>query len=279
MSANGRPEPSTRGARGEDDSTSSAPLLYITGASSGIGRAMALEWARRGGRLALVARREAEMRAWCEAQGWSPDRARVYLADVRDVPAVVAAGRACIATQGLPDVVVGSAGISVGMDSAIESDLEVMRATLETNLLGLAATFQPFIASLCERRRGTLVGIASVAAIRGLPGHGAYCASKSGVIAYCESLRGECRPFGVRVSTIVPGYIDTPLTAENRYSMPFLMPPERFAARAWDAIEAGAAYRVIPWQMGIVARLLGMLPIAVYDRAMAGRPRKRRQGE
>jgi short-subunit dehydrogenase len=256
-----------------------APLLFITGASSGIGQAMALEWARRGGRLALVARREAEMRAWCAAQGLGPERAQVYTADVRDVPAMIAAGRACIAAQGLPDVVIANAGISVGVDTAIESDLEVIRATLETNNLGMAATFQPFVEPMRERRRGTLVGIASVASVRGLPGHAAYCLSKAGVVAYCESLRGECRPYGVPVVTIVPGYIDTPLTQGNRYAMPFLMPADRFAAKALDAIAAGVSYRVIPWQMGIVARLLRVLPNWLYDRAMAGRPRKRRQGE
>jgi short-subunit dehydrogenase len=257
----------------------SAPLLFITGASSGIGQSMALEWARRGGRLALVARREAEMRAWCASQGLGPERAAVYVADVRDVPAMLAAGRACIAAQGVPDVVIANAGISVGVDTAIESDLEVIRATLETNNLGMAATFQPFVEPMRERRSGSLVGIASVAGIRGLPGHAAYCLSKSGVIAYCESLRGECRPYGVRVVTVVPGYIDTPLTQGNRYSMPFLMPAEKFAARALDAIAAGVSYRVIPWQMGIVARLLRILPNWLYDRVMAGRPRKRRQGE
>jgi len=256
-----------------------APLLFITGASSGIGQAMALEWARRGGRLALVARREAEMRAWCAAQGLGPERAQVYGADVRDVPALTAAGRACIAAQGLPEVVIANAGISVGVDTAIESDLEVIRATLETNNLGMAATFQPFIEAMRRRRRGTLVGVASVAGVRGLPGHGAYCLSKAGVIAYCESLRGECRPDGVRVVTLVPGYIDTPLTEGNRYAMPFLMPADRFAARALDAIAAGASLRVIPWQMGLVARVLRMLPNWLYDRVMAGRPRKRRQGE
>jgi short-subunit dehydrogenase len=257
----------------------SGPLLYITGASSGIGQAMALEWARRGGRLGLVARREAQMREWCEAQGLGSDRARIYAADVRDVPSLTAAGRACIAAQGLPDVVIANAGISVGMDTAIESDLEVMRATLETNNLGMAATFQPFVEPMLARRSGTLVGVASVAGIRGLPGHGAYCLSKSGVIAYCECLRGECRPYGVRVVTLVPGYIDTPLTQGNRYKMPFLMPAEQFASRALDAIADGVSYRVIPWQMGIVARLLRVLPNALYDRVMAGRPRKRRQGE
>ena len=123
------------------------------------------------------------------------------------------------------------------------------------------------------------MGVASVAGVRGLPGHGAYCASKAGVIAYCESLRGECRAGGVRVVTLVPGYVDTPLTRQNRYSMPFLMSPERFAERAMRAIDAGVSYRVIPWQMGVAARLLRALPDAVFDRLLAGRPRKRRRGE
>ena len=256
-----------------------APLLFITGASSGIGQAMALEWARRGGRLALVARRSDEMRAWVAAQGWAPDRAAVYVADARDVPAMTTAGRACIAAQGLPDVVIANAGISVGVDTAIEGDLDVIRATLETNLLGVAATFQPFVAPMRTRRSGRLVGIASVAGIRGLPGHAAYSLSKAGVISYCESLRLECKPFGVRVVTIAPGYIDTPLTQGNSYSMPFLMPAEKFAAQALDAIAAGVSVRVIQRQMGMVARLLRILPDWLYDPILAGRPRKKRQGQ
>jgi short-subunit dehydrogenase len=198
---------------------------------------------------------------------------------VRDVAAITAAGRACIARQGLPDVVIANAGISVGMDSADIADLEVMRATFETNNLGLAATFQPFVAAMCQRGSGRLVGIASVAGIRGLPGHGAYCASKAAVISYCESLRGECRAAGVKVVTIAPGYIDTPLTRGNRYSMPFLMTAEAFADRAYRHIAAGVRMRVIPWQMGVVAALLRVLPDALFDRLLAGRPRKRRQGE
>jgi short-subunit dehydrogenase len=175
--------------------------------------------------------------------------------------------------------VIASAGISVGMDTADPADLEVMRATFETNNLGLAATFQPFVGPMRARRSGRLVGIASVAAIRGLPGHGAYCASKAAVVSYCESLRGECRSAGVKVVTITPGYIDTPLTRENRYSMPFLMPAEAFADRAFRAIVAGDSYRVIPWQMGVVAKLLRVLPNALYDRLLSGRARKRRQNE
>ena len=256
-----------------------APLLFITGASSGIGQAMALEWARRGGRLALVARRGDEMRAWVQAQGWPAERAAVYVADARDLAAMAAAGRACIAAQGLPEVVIANAGISIGVDMSLEEDLEVLRAVIETNTLGMAATFQPFIAPMRARRSGRLVGIASVAGVRGLPGHAAYSLSKAGVISFCESLRVECRPYGVRVVTIAPGYIDTPLTRGNSYSMPFLMPADKFARQALDAIEAGVGLRVIPWQMGVLARLLRILPNWIYDRAVSGRARKSRQSQ
>jgi short-subunit dehydrogenase len=163
------------------------------------------------------------------------------------------------------------------MDTAEFADLDVMRATLETNNLGLAATFHPFINAMRARRAGTLVGVASVAGIRGLPGHGAYSSSKAGVIAYCESLRGELRPTGVKVVTIGPGYVDTALTRGNPYSMPFLLSADAFADRAYDAIVAGVSYRVIPWQMGILAKLLRALPNALYDRLIAGRARKPRR--
>ena len=257
--------------------TGLAPLVFITGASSGIGQALAMRFHRAGYRLALVARRAAELQAWAQAQGLAASAVAVYGADVRDVASIAAAGRACIAAQGVPDVVIASAGISVGIDTAVFDDLEVMRSVYETNNVGMAATFQPFVAAMVARGTGRLVGIASVAGIRGLPGHGAYCASKAAVISYCESLRGELRSSGVKVVTVVPGYIATPLTSGNAYSMPFLMPVERFADRAFNTIEMGASYRVIPWQMGVVAKLLRLLPNAAFDRAMAGRGRKQRK--
>jgi short-subunit dehydrogenase len=254
-------------------------LVFITGASSGIGQALAWRFHQAGWSLALAARRTGEIEAWARRQGIAADRHAVYEADVAVTDSIVAAGRRCVEAQGVPDVVIANAGISIGVDTAEHEDLEVVRATFETNVLGLAATFQPFIGPMRVRRAGTLAGIASVAAIRGLPGHAAYCASKAAVVAYCESLRGEGRPHGIRVVTLLPGYVATPLTARNSYAMPFLMTPEDFAARAFRAIESGVSYRVIPWPMGIATKLLRLLPNALFDRLLAGRPRKKRRGE
>ncbi len=255
------------------------PLVFITGASSGIGQALAQRYHQAGFRLALVARRTSEVKTWASAQGISPESYETYSADVSVTDSIVAAGRDCIARQGVPDVVIANAGISVGMDTAVRDDIDVMARTFATNNIGMAATFQPFVDAMVQRGSGTLVGIGSVAGIRGLPGHGAYCASKAAVISYCESLRGELRPHGVRVVTVSPGYIDTPLTQQNRYSMPFLMQPADFADKAFRTIQAGVSYRVIPWQMGVVAKLLRMLPNPLFDKVLAGRPRKRRQSE
>ncbi|MFN3569407.1 MAG: SDR family oxidoreductase [Polaromonas sp.] len=252
-------------------------LVFITGASSGIGQAMALRFYRAGYRLALVARRTAEVEAWARTHQLAAHNYQIYSADVSLPDSIVAAGQACIAAQGVPDVVIANAGISIGMDTAVRDDLGVMAQTFATNNIGLAATFHPFVDAMVQRGSGALVGIGSVAGIRGLPGHGAYCASKAAVIAYCESLRGELRPSGLKVVTICPGYIDTPLTQKNRYAMPFLMQPDVFADKAFNVIAAGASYRVIPWQMGVVAKLLRLLPNPLFDRALAGRPRKHRQ--
>ena len=260
-----------------------ARLAFITGASSGIGQALALRFYRAGHDVALVARRTAETEAWALSQGLDPSRWRVYGADVAVVDSIVDAGQLCIRQQGVPDVVIANAGISIGMDTAMREDIDVMAQTFATNNVGMAATFHPFIEGMVARRSGALVGIASVAGIRGLPGHGAYCSSKAAVISYCESLRGDMRRMtgrdGVRVVTLCPGYIDTPLTHENRYSMPFLMTADAFADQAFRAIEAGASYRVIPWQMGVVARLLRLLPNPLFDKVLSGRARKHRKGE
>lgn len=255
----------------------SRPLVFITGASSGIGLALAERFADAGWRLALTARRGEAMRAWAAQRQLDAQACGVYEADVQRIDSIVAAGQACIDAQGLPDVVIANAGISVGVDTAVREDLDALHDTLATNVVGVAATFHPFVGPMRQRRSGRLVGVASVAAIRGLPGHGAYCASKAAVVSYCESLRGECRADGVQVVTLLPGYVATPLTARNPYAMPFLMSPERFADQAYTAIEGGVTYKVIPWQMAIVARLLRMLPNLLFDRVVAGRGRKPRR--
>ncbi len=257
-------------------------LVYITGASSGIGQALARHYYNAGCSLALVARRVGEMRNWTALSGWESERCCIYGADVSDMDQAVQAGWDCIEAQGLPEIVIANAGISMGMDSSQRTDLDAMRQVHATNVLGMAATFQPFVAPFVDRGSGTLVGMASVAGVRGLPGHGAYCSSKAAAISYCESLRGEMVAAtgrkGVKVVVICPGYVATPLTQRNPFPMPFLMTAQDFAARAARAIEKGSGYNVIPWQMSLAAKLLRVLPDRVFDRAMKGQPRKPRQG-
>jgi NAD(P)-dependent dehydrogenase (short-subunit alcohol dehydrogenase family) len=259
------------------------PLVFITGASSGIGQAMALRYHQAGWRLALVARRLSDMQSWCEQQGISADSARCYQADVSQVDSILAAANACMTDMGVPDVVIANAGISIGMDTRIREDLDVLSQVMTTNVVGMAATFHPFITAMKSRAQaqgspsaGTLVGIASVAGIRGMPGHAAYCASKAAAISYCESLRGELKPEGFRVVTLAPGYIKTPLTSKNRFPMPFLMSADDFAHQAFQAIEQGTSFKVIPTPIAWVARLLRILPDALFDRAFKNQPRKHR---
>ncbi len=248
--------------------------VFLTGASSGIGAALAAEFARRGATLGLVARRRA---ALDEIVGQSPGRHHVYAVDVTDKDALIAAARAFDDATGGADIVVANAGISIGVLTEHYEDLDAFDDVLETNVLAMAYTFHPFIAPMRARGRGTLVGIGSVAGVRGLPGSEAYCASKAAVASYCESLRVELKRSGVKVVTIVPGFVRTPLTAKNPYRMPFLMEPEQFARRAVDAILAGVSYRVIPWPMAIVAGLLRLMPNRLFDRAFGNRPYKPRR--
>ena len=248
--------------------------VFITGASSGLGRALAERYAAAGATLGLLGRRQ---EALAELADRLPGADRCYAVDVRDRQALHAAARDFLAfCQGRVDVVIASAGISAGTLTGHEEDYEVFKAIVDTNLLATVATFEPFVEPMRAAGSGTLVGIASVAGIRGLPGAGAYSASKSAVITYCESLRLELAGAGIKVVTIAPGYIRTAMTARNPYSMPFLMDAGDFARRAAAAIGRGVSYTVIPWQMGVVARLMRLLPNALYDRLARNAPRKPR---
>lgn len=256
--------------------SSRAPLVYITGASSGIGQALARQYYELGYSLALVARRVDAMHQWAQESGLDAQRYAVYQADVMDIESACTAGCACLELQGVPDIVIANAGISWGVDTSKREDLDAMQQVLASNTMGLAASFQPFIVPMMKRGSGSLVGIASIAGIRGLPGHGAYCASKAAVIAYCESLRTELQEFGVSVITLLPGYVDTPLTQNNPYPMPFLLTPQEFAKRAYRAIERKSRYVIIPWQMAVTGRLMRWLPAFIWDRLVSGRTRKPR---
>ena len=248
--------------------------VIITGASSGIGAALARRYARRGDTLGLIARRRGELERLAAelASG-----AEVYPLDVRDAAALAAAARDFISRHGAPDVVIANAGVSVGTLTEFAEDARVFRDVFDVNVIGMVHTFQPFVASMREAGRGTLVGIASVAGYRGLPGGAAYSASKAAVIAYLESLRVELRASGVKVTTLCPGYIATPMTAKNPYPMPFLLSAERAAEKMIAIIDRGKSFAVIPWQMAVVARCLHVLPNWLYDRLFARAPHKPRQ--
>jgi short-subunit dehydrogenase len=251
--------------------------VFITGASSGIGAALAREYAAQGASLGLVARRREVLDALV-AQLPHPERHSVYALDVTDHAALAAAAQAFIARHGGADTVIACAGVSGGTLTENAEDQRAFDTILSTNVNATVATFAPFIA--CMKTQATprrLVGIGSVAGIRGLPGAGAYSASKAAVLCYCESLRVELRASGIKVVTIAPGYIATPMTEANAYPMPFLMPVEHFAAATVRAIARGDSYRVIPWQMGVVAKLLRVLPNWLYDFAFSRAPHKARK--
>jgi short-subunit dehydrogenase len=250
--------------------------VFITGASSGIGAALARQYAAQGATLGLVARRRDVL---LQLVASLPNRAnhKIYALDVTDHAALAGAAADFIAAVGGADIVIANAGVSQGTLTEHAEDLAVFETILATNVSATVATFAPFIGAMkAQSTPCRLVGIGSVAGIRGLPGAGAYCASKAAVLSYCESLRLELKPHGIRVVTLAPGYIDTPMTRQNAYRMPFLMPVERFAAQAARSIAAGTSYRVIPWQMGVVAKLLRALPNWLYDAAFAKAPHKAR---
>ncbi|MBW7861269.1 MAG: SDR family oxidoreductase [Rhodocyclaceae bacterium] len=247
--------------------------VFLTGASSGLGRALAHHYARRGARIGLVARRENLLQT---LRSELPGEHLALAADVGDALQLQRAAAAFVESAGLPDVVIANAGVSVGTLTEAVEDLSAFETVLRTNLHGMVATFQPFVAGMRARGTGRLVGIASVAGLRGLPGAGAYSASKAAAIAYLESLRVELRGSGVRVVTIAPGYIATPMTAVNPYPMPFLLDADEAARRMLRVIDAGSSYAVVPWQMGIVAKLLRILPDPLFDALFARAGRKPR---
>ena len=248
--------------------------VFLTGASSGIGAALARRYAHEGAQLGLFARRQEALGSLAAALG--NRNVDVYVGDVRDEAALREAATDFTGRRGPADVVIANAGISRGTLTEYAEDNAAFRAIVETNLLGMLYTFQPFLPAMRGRRAGKLVGIASVAGFRGLPGAGAYSASKAAAISYLESLRVELAGSGVEVITICPGYVATPMTAKNPYRMPFLLSADRAALLIVRAIAAGRRFYVLPWQMRWAGRAFHGLPRAAYDRAFARAQRKPR---
>lgn len=248
--------------------------VFITGASSGIGAALAREYARAGAQLGLFARRSAALSAL--AAEFGPAVPALYTGDVRDEATLRVAAADFTQRFGLADIVIANAGVSRGTLTEYTEDNTAFRTIMDTNVDGILHTFQPFLPAMRAARAGKLVGIASVAGFRGLPGAGAYSASKAAAIAYLESLRVELRGSGIEVITICPGYIATPMTAKNPYRMPFLLPVDKAARLIARAIARGRRFYVLPWQIAWLGRLFSILPRPLYDSVFAGAKRKPR---
>ena len=245
--------------------------VFITGASSGIGQALAQHYAKEGAIIGLVARRKNLL---SNLQDSLLTQTVTYALDVRDANALKEAADDFVARFGAPDIVIANAGVSAGTLTEKRDDINTFKGVIDINLLGMVQTFQPFIRSMKEAGKGSLVGIASVAGIRGLPGAGAYSASKAAVIAYLESLRVELSLDGVNVTTIAPGYIKTPMTDINHYGMPFLMAPDVAAKKFAVAIAKKKRFIVIPWQMSWLAKVMRLAPTWLWDIMMKHAPRK-----
>jgi NAD(P)-dependent dehydrogenase (short-subunit alcohol dehydrogenase family) len=251
-----------------------AQRVIITGASSGLGLALARYYLERGAVVGVYARR-AELLQSLSSQ--YPGQVEIYPLDVRDGATQQAAAQDFLARVGTPDIVIANAGVSIGTLTRYAEDNDVFRHVLDINVMGAVQTFQPFVAAMREAGRGRLVGIASVAGFRGLPGSGAYSASKAAFISYLESLRLEMRGSGVKVVTVCPGYIRTPMTDINPYPMPFMLEPDEAARRIASVIARGCSFKVVPWQMSLVGRMLKLLPNWLYDALFAKAKHKPRK--
>lgn len=248
--------------------------VVISGASSGLGLALAQHYLAQGAVVAVVARRADLLQSLSKK---FPQQVYCYPLDICDAAAMQAAAQDFIAHAGVPDIVIANAGVSVGTLTEYAEDIDAFQQVMNINVLGVVKTFQPFLRAMRKAGHGKLVGIASVAGLRGLPGAGAYSASKAALISYLESLRVELHGSGVRVVTICPGYIKTPMTNINPYPMPFILDADVAARRIARAIESGKSFAVVPWQMRVVGCVLKLLPNWLYDRLFARAPRKPRR--
>jgi short-subunit dehydrogenase len=246
--------------------------IVITGASSGIGAALALAYAAPGVTLALTGRDEKRLSgvaAQCRVRGAEVIPAVLDAAD----RAGMAAWLRDIDAAHPVDLVVANAGVSAGSGRGGESE-EQARAVFDTNLTGVLNTIHPLLDRMRARRRGQIALMASLAGYRGFPGAPAYCASKAAVRVYGEALRGEAAADGVAVSVICPGFVESRMTARNPFPMPFLMDADRAARIVRKGLARNRGRIAFPWPMALGAWLVMALPAALADRLTRQAPRK-----
>ncbi len=249
--------------------------LLITGASSGLGAALAEAYAAPGVTLYLTARDAARLQAVaarCEAKG---ARAVTACLDVREKAPLAAFITAADDATPL-DLVIANAGISTGSFSGAET-LDAAEAVFAVNVMGVLYTLHPIIPRMVARGRGQLAILASLASICALPGAPAYSASKAAVRYYGEALAGKLKPHGVRVSVICPGWIVTPLTDRNDFPMPFLMSAARAATRIQRGLATGKTLLLFPRRLGLPLLLLAALPHALRRALLGAIPEKRQK--
>jgi len=238
--------------------------VMVTGASSGIGRGLALELSRRGAKLGLIARRAEKLAELVREIEATNGKAIALPADVMDVNSLAAAATQLRSTFGPIDVLIANAGVGATVDAA-ELKGSTVAGVLNVNVLGAANSVEAVVPEMVQRGRGQLVVISSLAAYRGLPKSAAYCASKAAVSAFFESLRLDLKPRGIDVTIIHPGFIKTPLTAGRHAQMPFLMELEDAVQKIISAIEKRKKSYAFPWQLASIVRAGMIMPNFMYD--------------
>ncbi len=242
-------------------------VVLLTGASSGIGRALAQAWARQGARLVLVARRRKRLEEVAGAVREAGGDALVAPADVRRRDEVGAAVRRALDAWGHIDVAVANAGVGIPTN-ATRLDVDRIELTMRVNFFGAVYTVAAVLPSMLERKQGWIAGISSLSAWRGFPVNAAYAASKAALSTWLEGIRPELEPHGVGVTIVHPGFVRTPLTEKNRFKMPFLLEPDEAARIIVEGVEARRLVVNFPWQTTALMRIARHLPSRAWDAAL-----------
>jgi NAD(P)-dependent dehydrogenase (short-subunit alcohol dehydrogenase family) len=235
-------------------------VAWVTGGSSGIGAALAHELCLRGARVAITARRAEQL---ADVAAAAPGEAHALPGDVREPAALEEVVAAVEANVGPIDLAVLNAGIWAQVDVR-NWDSAVIRDHVETNFMGMVHSLDAVLPRMLARRRGTIVGVASVAGYRGYTRAEAYGPSKAAEINLLESLRVDLGPLGIDVQLVNPGFVRTPLTEANDFPMPFMIEAPDAARRIADAIEKGKAEAVFPLPYRVGMKLVRVAPVRLY---------------